>query len=189
MSKVIHLQTAIQKALENDPTLSGVVSHGQTDTRTGQPRLAIVERGSNTAKVFPSINFDVIDTEPITKDQPTLGYYDSLVFIYATDPSQPRAKHIADLIHGFLTDIPDGEDPEWFRDFSDECIQNTYTKFISRLRFGREGQNYFDDETDLFYEAVELRIFWRDRGCEGNCEDYVDETAELVVSDLEECDC
>lgn len=193
MLNVTYLKTALQKALEDNQALVDLTKHGDIDIRTGQERITIAERGPNTAAIYPYIGYEVIDTEPLAKDDPTTGYYWSLVFIFVVAETSPRTTHIADHVHSMFTKRPNDQPRTWYYDLSSDCITNHYTKFISRVRFGREGQNVFNHENSSWMEAIEIKVWWSDRGCqednEGCCTPMPLIDIEPLPSDYVDCDC
>lgn len=189
MLNVSYLKIAVQKALEDNQELVTLTRHGDIDIRTGEERIAIAERGPNTSANYPFIGYEIADTEPLAKDDPTLGYYCSIVFIFVVAETSAKTTHIADHVHSMFTRRPADEPRTWYYDFSSDCITNQYTKFISRLRFGRDGQNVFNAETSSWMEAVEMKIWWSDIGCENCCTPAPIEHEVPVPSDYEDCDC
>lgn len=187
MQSISHLKIAIEKALVNTD-LATMVGHGTPDLRTGETVIAISERSPSVAAVTPYIGYKVIDTEPMAQDDPTLRHYESLVFIYVVSGSSATTTRLADYVQSLFTDAPCNHVGRWYYDISDNCIVNKFTKFISRLRFGREGQNFFNNDTNTWAEAVEIRIWWTDVGCAGCTTLPPVEASRTEVGDII-CDC
>jgi hypothetical protein len=189
---VLCLKNAIQKVLEGNQCLVDWTCHGEVDIRLGEPRISIAERGPDTLGQLPYIGIEIADTVSLTPDHPISGCYNSLIFIFVVGRSQKETNIIADEVHSMFTSKPIDSSQKWFLDFSDDCIINKFTKFVSRLRFGREGINKFDPDVESWVEAIEARVIWCDCPCSGmRCEDEP-EVCPIETPDLDDeldCDC
>ena len=185
MPDVTSLKIAIQQALVDN--LASIVEHGTTDILTGQTKLSIGEVGPTAPGVVPFIGYDVLDTVPLAADDPTLRSYISIVFIKVAGGTSVQATYIADKVSNLFTQRP-CDNRRWFFDISNNCCYNTFTKFISRLRFGRQGQNTYDHETNTWEEAVEVKFWWSDSGCDG-CTTQAPPTAYPLEHGDVACDC
>lgn len=187
MHSITNLKLAIEKSLLATD-LPVMIGHGELDTSTGQPTIKIAERGPTSPGVTPYVGYEVVDTDPIAEDDPTLGYYNTLVFIFVVGRTSPETTRIADYVHSLFTDKPCGYVGRWYFDISDNCVVNKFTKFISRLRFGREGQNVYNHETNTWMEAIQVRFCWTDQGCQGCTTPPPIQTSPPEIGDIV-CDC
>jgi hypothetical protein len=164
MPDVTSLKIAIQQALTAD--LSTIVGNGNIDILTGLPQINIGEAAPTAPGIIPFIGYDVLDTVPLAPDDPTLRNYISIVLIKVAGRSSVEATYLADKVSNLFTHKP-CDNRCWYYDISNNCCFNTFTKFVSRLRFGRQGQNTYDHETNTWDEAVEVKFWWADLGCDG----------------------
>ena len=164
---VTFLKDAIYKAITSDATLMSALKSSQIDTRTGSTRDVVFESEPNFVGVVPSITFTILDVEPLVSSDPTIGVYRSPVILFAVGSTQEESNYIGDLLQEFFISVPDGETPRlWFRDISTDCLTNKSTRFLSRLRSGRQGISRNDYKADTVIDAVELDIVWHTCDCD-----------------------
>lgn len=193
MAEVIRLQEAIVDKFVSETCLTDITCHGEaSDIDPAESRIGIGSRGSNTHPEMPFIGVEIVDTNPLVRDDPATNWYHSLVFVFCTANDELTAREIAGLVSSLLSRRPAGESRGWFYDFSNDCIFSRDTLWVSNLRFGREGQNKFNHETDQWLEVVEFSVKWSDCPCNGFvCEPPVKEVCEYEDSEewLYEDDC
>ncbi len=164
---VTFLKDAIYSSITSDVTLMNALKASQVDSRTGKPRDVVFESEPNFVGVVPAITFTILDVEPVVESDPTIGVYRSPVILFAVGSNQEESNYIGDLIQDFFVSVPTGEIPRlWFRDISTECLTNKTTRFLSRLRSGRQGISRNDYKADTVIDAVELEITWHPCDCD-----------------------
>ena len=164
---VTHLKDAIYKAITSDATLMAALKSSQVDPRTGAAKEVVFESEPNFIGVVPAITFTILDVEPVVESDPTIGVYRSPVILFAVGSNQEESNYIGDLLQEFFVKIPDGETPRlWFRNISTDCLTNKTTRFMSRLRSGRQGISRNDHKADTVIDAVELELTWHPCDCD-----------------------
>jgi hypothetical protein len=192
---ILNFGRALQNALLSDQCLLDLSCHGQVlNSSRGFTHIGIAERGPNIASVTPFIGWEVVDTEPLLADIDTSGWYMSKVFIFVVETDSFRSTRLADAVQNFFTNQPAdyNQFKRWFRDISDGCILNRCTSFVSRLRFGRQGQNTTDMNQNVWINAVELDFIWTDRAaclCGTECEEPTIDDCPQDTNDIETGDC
>tara|TARA_R110002167_G_scaffold89203_1_gene240654 strand:- start:33577 stop:34164 length:588 start_codon:yes stop_codon:yes gene_type:complete len=164
---VTFLKDALHNAISTDTSLSTAVNAGSVDTRTGQVRESIFESEPNFTGVVPAITYTILDVEPMVSSSPTIGIFKSPIIIFGVGSNQEEANYLGDLIQSFFAEIPTGEDTTmWFRNITTDCLANKSTRFLSRLRSGRQGISRNDYKAETVADAVEIEIIWHTCNCE-----------------------
>ena len=192
---VNNFKDALFSAIDANTTLTTLIGQGEIDPRTNLASERIFESFPNFVGVVPAITFTILDVNPLTPDDPTNGYYETLVLIYGVGSTQEEAGILGDQIQSMFTDRPEDEPRNWFLDISTDCITSKYTRFISRLRSGRHGISRSNDETDTYADVVEAEFLWRncpcdDLRCEDICPTICSADYETEYTDYDQpCDC
>ena len=164
---VTFLKDAIHNAITSDATLMAALKSSQVDPRTGATRDVVFESEPNFVGVVPAITFTILDVEPVVESDPTIGVYRSPVLLFAVGSNQEESNYIGDLLQEFFVKVPAGETPRlWFRNISTDCLRNKTTRFMSRLRSGRQGISRNDHKSDTVIDAVELELTWHPCDCD-----------------------
>lgn len=183
MPNLLNLKQAIQTALENEfYDLTTGLFTPSVNILTGEDEYSIAEVYGETSATVPSINYDIINAIPLTEDDPTTGCFISTVFIYTISHNSIKTTRMADKISQFFTLRPVGEGSNWFRDLSDDCLVNKFTKYVNR-RSTKPKNNY---KTDTYGEFIEIEMIW----CNCNCDQEIceDELVDDCPIDLGESD-
>lgn len=190
MGSLSNLKESIRETFLENTCIVDFLCEGQVDLLTGESTIAIAETTPETVGTVPFLGYSISKNVPLTKDDPTLGYYKSNVILTAVAQTSPAVTYIGDLVCGFLNNRPLGESRKWYRDFSNNCVYCTYSQYLNRYSL-RPRRN--DDETDVYTELIEFMLIWRDCPCSNiRC----DEPPEICPIDqgsndydIEDCEC
>lgn len=162
MASTLKLKNAIETSLSNDFVGPGKLFEPDINIKTGESTIRIFEVSPSFDQTLPCIAYDVIDARPIDPEEPLQGHYLSTVLIYAISHGSPRTTRIADQICEYFSRVPCGASrSKWFRDLSDDCVNNKYTKFVNRF----PAKMKHDYKTDVYTEMVRIQVTWTDLAC------------------------
>jgi len=174
---------ALNAALQADSCLIDLSCHNQNDT-DGNPRISIAEYGPDVDCLPPYLAWKLIETQPLVTDLDLSGWYSTDVWIYAVTDNALDTRKLADAAQTFFASRPQGAGRKWFRDITNDCIFNRFTRFIRRINIGNSGQSQYNFGEDSWVEAIHCEFIWRDCGCSGlTCEEPVVERCEVTNID------
>ena len=186
---------ALQDSLTSNATLTQMTNHNRVDAARGTTTFGIGESTPNVTAHLPFVGWRIMGSEPLVRDLPTLGGYETLVFIHCTSNDQLTTTKIADVVQSWFADYPAVLPPQvkyhsWFRNISDENLVNRDTMFLGRKKQGQQGTATFNENTDVFEEIVMVKFVW----VEGNCHGRRGQgphvpTCPLEPSDVYDIDC
>lgn len=164
---VTFLKDAIQASISSDAGIMSALKSSQVDSRTGSTRDVVFESEPNFVGVVPCVTFTILDVEPLVKSNPTTGVFKSPVILFGVGSNQEESNYLGDLLQSFFVEVPSGEkNGIWFRNISTDCLTNKTTRFLSRLRSGRQGISRNDYKADTVVDAIELEIVWHPCDCQ-----------------------
>lgn len=174
---VCNLKAALVERILQDECLMELVQvQGNIDYKTGRPRIQVAETTPETMGENPYIGVEIADTAPLVADSIT-HYYKTTVMIFANANSSLRTTRIMDQLMCLFTNCPEDYDKPchaWCLDLSNACITTKSVKFVRRFRFGRQGQNTYKSETNVWEEGMMVDIVWTPCPCAdavGECND------------------
>jgi len=179
MPTIINLKEAIQNLLEAE--FASVLPNG-INILTGEAEINISEVYSETAANVPCIVFDIVSTDPLTKDDPTTGCFKSTILIYVITHHSVGTTYITDKVSLYFTQPEPITNRNWFRDISTDCLINKYTKYIRR--FSTNPKNNY--KTDTYGEVVEIEAIWCPCSCDGFiCDDELEDECPIDLGETQ----
>lgn len=188
---VLALGNALQKVLAAKFHEVGGLLVPETNLMTDETEINIMEVYSETAADIPCVVYDIVSTESLTPDDPVTGCFKSTVLIYAVSYHSLRTILMADIIMQLFT-LPDSLTDRrgcWFRDISDDCLINKFTKYVNRFSANPRRNDY---RTDTYSDVVEIEVIWCPCNCEGIiCQEDLDDDCPIDPGDdtydIEDC--
>lgn len=190
MASLSNLKEALRSSLITNTCLVDILYEGEVDLLTGDTTISIAEITPELVASVPYLGFSVPRHVSLTPDDPTTSYYKSTILFSAVSHSSPTTTYIADTVTHFFNSRPLGETTKWFRDFSNQCLVNKYSKFIRRYPLNPRRNNH---EKETYTELIECEIIWKDCACDDVRCDDTPTTCPIdtgsTTYEIEDCDC